>query len=140
LLAPLHWLTATDRLDHVVDTVHAAIRDHAFLHEDVMIELSQWTAKPARIVQAPNTVDPSFAPPHLAAGFVRIRWMTPFGEMDSLNPPEVMKVSRIKRDRIAFSKQNFKRFLKENMTRELWAGAPLVVKVRADSEEQSEFF
>ncbi|KAI9029129.1 ATP-utilizing chromatin assembly and remodelling N-terminal-domain-containing protein [Hyaloraphidium curvatum] len=117
---------STERLDHVVDFVHDALRQHAFVDEDVNIEITQWTSHMARVVQPPDTTDARFAEPTLKAGEVRIRWLNQFGEPEG--EAEVIPTKRIKRDRIAFSKQNFKRFLKENMTRELWAGSPLVIK------------
>lgn len=120
-------LAAVDRIDAVVDQVHAALRDHAFLDEDVTIEISQWTSKPARIVQAPDTTDDNYDEPYVPKGYCRIAFLSSFGEPDG-NEGEIIPIKKVKRDRIAFSKQNFKRFLKENMIRENWPGAPMVVK------------
>ncbi|KAJ3215969.1 hypothetical protein HDU67_010125 [Dinochytrium kinnereticum] len=140
-LEKLHWNTNTLLFLH--DYLHEYFKERIFLGELVGVELGpdEYNAVVVEILTNPNTPEqvsynmktcPAEPPEAKSCEFV-VHLSTGDGQLlDDTDPKCPVRyqfsAAKIKRNRKAMSKQNFKAFIKDSAIKENWNGAPWIVK------------
>ncbi|KAJ3340263.1 hypothetical protein HDU93_007225 [Gonapodya sp. JEL0774] len=120
----------TSRADHVVEYAYNVLKDIPYLNERIhtdfnvaghsvplTFECEVCEIVPREDPSSPQLVKLKVLASNTEPGAAKVR--------DQL---QLVHWDRCRRDRVAFSKNNFKRFLRESTVRELWTGAPLLVR------------
>ncbi|KAI9008293.1 hypothetical protein BC832DRAFT_553672 [Gaertneriomyces semiglobifer] len=135
-----------DKLNDLVDRLYDFFRDNVFVGEFVAIEVGDQTlmgkvlariSAGATVNGKGSTITPpvSSHPSDLGKPLYRVHLIDADWELlsqadtaDELPIEYLLPPSQIKRDRQVLSKQNFKKFIREVATKDVWIGAPWTVK------------
>ncbi|KAI8853429.1 hypothetical protein BC829DRAFT_486978 [Chytridium lagenaria] len=140
-LEKIHWNINT--LAVLQDSLHEYFKDHIYLGELVGVELgnNEYNAVVVEILVNPNTpnqisynmkTSPTEPPEAKFCEFIVHLSMGDGQLLDDTDPKCPVRyqfpAAKIKRNRRAMSKQNFKAFVKDSAVKENWIGAPWIVK------------